>query len=303
MTRFSLSPTNDDWDEEGQDRNSPAKFALLRNNKSYRGVVVVDDHDDDEVEEAHPLGFGRTRYSLRDSDWESVEHYKRRYGYAFPYETNDHSSFQARGHLSPIVASASETTPATSLLRRLSTDDRTMDRLTKLLQSAALVAVGTGPSIPPIGSVTTSTNAWASPAEDQARIRQEIDQYKLRIENDNLQAAKALEKLIEREEMKAAKVMEQRRMQQEREELEIAREAQEAETRHRAAQEEEMENVRRLKEAKAAEKAKQQEEEAQKAKKRNFCTAHVNWLLNWYNYASRWNRSSDLKPSESGDWL
>lgn len=250
MPRFSLSPVpGDDSDSENYDRNREWKSADHHSTSDY---------DDEETAEEplHPLGFSTGRFAL-DANSESLEHYKRRWGYVYPFETAEEdswfsSSSRAICRYPPLSNYLDpETAPTKALLRQQQhqhapqVEHDTMDRLATLLQAASIVDTSRSAALAVVDSSYTTTAA-TNDASTEQRIQQEMAVHRQRIKQENLEAAKALAQLISLEEQKAQKI----RQAQEKEQAALEKERQH--------QEKEAEAQRQLeqKEQDAADKAK-----------------------------------------------
>ena len=261
MPRFSLSPVPfGDSSSSDVENSYPAEDSMVaaKTEDAYGQM-----YDNEEEEEPHPLGFSTTRFSL-DGQSESLEHYKRRWGYVYPFETDkdmmDSDITQERQQQYPPISQYLDpgTAPTSALLQVPSERGdatTTMDRLASLLEAASIVDTSSALSSSGMLALTNSSTVRTafSPQDEartQQRIQQEMDVHRKQVEQENLQAAKILAQLISREEYKA----EQIRSAQEEQERQVAREKERQEQRVAA-------------ERKAQETKEQQDQEAAQAEK------------------------------------
>jgi hypothetical protein len=260
MPRFSLSPVPFGDSSSDVENSYPAEDSktTVKHEDAFRQK-----YDDDEEEEPHPLGFSTTRFSL-DSQSESLEHYKRRWGYVYPFETDEDMmdndiTLERQQQYPPISQYLDpETAPTSALLqvpRERGDATTTMDRLASLLEAASIVDTSSALSSSGMLALTNSATVRTafSPQDEartQRRIQQEMDVHRKQVEQENLQAAKILAQLISREEYKA----EQIRSAQEEQERQVSREMERQEQRAAA-------------ERKAQETKEQQDQEAAQAEK------------------------------------
>ena len=153
MPLFTLSPVNvaeeDAWgglslllssnhhQQQQQQHDNDKKCSRSRsstsNMKDDVAFTYSDDEDGgDESESSHPLGCfttrtgsttrTRTRYTLEPENSESMEHYKRRWGYVFPYDddndnNNDDNDFDKKNWFADDMSNPQQTYPPLSSYR------------------------------------------------------------------------------------------------------------------------------------------------------------------------------------------
>jgi hypothetical protein len=232
MARISLSPFFED-DSENNDTSwgTGLSFGMDANlEESFKTILSYSDDDDsdDDEESPHPLGFGnsnfgRTRFAL-DVDEESMEHYKRRWGFVHPFDDDedDLSSFATSAIKTqtypPLSSYLDPETAPTSALARYSFQTRavhhrddTMDRLASLLQAAALSIDTTTTLVDDDGRRNYLNSLAIAAAHDQ-----EMQVERRRVETEHRQAAQALTQMLRSNEEKAAQILSQLELEQQK---------------------------------------------------------------------------------------
>jgi hypothetical protein len=216
---------------------------MVSSDESENELVYSED-DEDENEPPHPLGFGKSRYCVHLEDpEESMEQYKRRHGYIYPFDEDsdlfreDYEPFmQTYPPLSHFIDP--RTAPTKSLIRSSQAsrarEDNEMDKITQLLQAAALI------SPQPVTTVTVK-DTFSRMQADGSRVQQEMQQLRQQMEKEHYEAAETLKMILKGTQEKAKQVL--------KEQARVDAEVQQA-----ATEEQRQEGVRQAEEVKQREK-------------------------------------------------
>ena len=301
MTRLSLSPVQL-FEESAEAWEGACSTDFSKDDDEEKAYMTSlsysDDDDDDEEEEEespHPLGFsstlGRTKFALDAS--ESMEHYKRRWGYVYPFDDDEDDDqnfeFAAKPQTYPPLSSYLD--PQTAPTRALAQythctvrHDTTMDKLATLLQTAAAIAEhDISSSSTALTAIPTTTTAEyfskAAQKREQHQIAYEMKAERERIQQENQQAAEALMQLLQREEQKAAKILLEEKKRDEQLQKQEEQRAAEEEERQVARDQEKKEKERVLKEKQRKQTARVEEEKRVREEQEKLATQEAEYVV------------------------
>ena len=221
MTRFSLSPEPEEWEQgryrlRDDDSSSDSSEVFVTVSSSDDCNYSEDDEDDDD-DYPHPVGFpakahsswGRTRFCLDPTvTSESIE--KEWSNLRWPLQVKQSypplESFYIDSKTAPTPALIHYEALQDHKLRMQEENDRDMDEITRLLAAAS--TVDNYARLPPPVVVPNPLEMLAEMAQ---KIQHKMKEEKRLMQKEQLEAAKALKLLLEQNQSAASKILNQER--------------------------------------------------------------------------------------------
>lgn len=254
--RLSLSPEPEEWeqgryrfrdDDSDVDDSVDEEFVMISHNDfEYSDSDEHYDDDDEDEDYPHPVGFpapahsswGRTRFCLDPTlTPDSIDEQWKSYSILPDGDSRVHRPYvQSYPPLSSYIDP--KTASTFSLLRYedqsqrkavlQEEDDKEMDQITRLLKAASLVDTTKLLCGPSPTSRTNQGLSLAVLADTANQIRQQMQIEQEQLEQEHMEAAKALKMLLEKNQRRADKLLEEEKRREE-ENAERRRDEQEAE--------------------------------------------------------------------------